>query len=78
MARIWPLFRLFGFKTVYFSERNYLRNIYDTDFEFDYAVSNTEEYFAELFANYMKDSESLKLVAPRSSETMKKIITRWM
>lgn len=68
----------FGFKTVYFSERNYLRNIYDTDFEFDYAVSNTEEYFAELFANYMKDSESLKLVAPRSSETMKKIITRWM
>ena len=39
-----------------------IRILYDRNENFKYAISNSEEYFADIFALYMMDPDALKNV----------------
>ena len=50
------------FMNIYYAERSNFKN----DYNYEYAVSNSTEYFAEAFAEYMKNPQQLKDNTPRT------------
>lgn len=50
------------FMNIYYAERSNFKNNYN----YEYAVSNSTEYFAEAFAEYMKNPQQLKDNTPRT------------
>ena len=65
------------FKMIFEREKFLIRKLYDNDEEFNYAISNSEEYFAEIFALYMINSEALKNCAFESFKIIDDIVKRW-
>lgn len=68
--------RLF-FKRVFHAEKENLKGFYKEKSDYDYAVSSPEEYFAELFANYLNDRNLLSSFVPKSVRIMEEIINNW-
>lgn len=66
------------FKKVFFEEKEAFHKVVKDEAEYNYAISNTEEYFAELFAYYMEDYNLVKICVSKSYEIMKSIIMRWL
>ncbi len=67
----------FFFKLAYNSEKAKLKQLYKYTEEYNYAISSTEEYFAEIFAHYLNDSATLGILAPRSMQQLEKIVRKW-
>lgn len=65
------------FKTIYNKEKMSIRNLYDSNEEFEYGISNSEEYFAEVFALYMTNPEALRKCAFESFNFMSDVVKRW-
>jgi len=65
------------FKIVFNKEKMSIRNLYDSNEEFEYGISNSEEYFAEIFALYMKNAEALKRCAYASFNIISEVVRRW-
>ena len=65
------------FKTIFNKERMKIRNLYDNIEEFEYGISNSEEFFAEIFALYMMNSEVLKKCAYESFNIISEVVERW-
>lgn len=65
------------FKTIYNNEKMFLRSLYESNDEFEYGTSNSEEYFAEIFALYMNNQETLKNHVFKSFEFMQNVVLKW-
>lgn len=67
----------FAFTGYFFMEKENLKEFYKEKSDYDYAISCCEEYFAELFANYINDKNRLCKFVPKSVQMMEKIINNW-
>ena len=65
------------FKTIFNRERMSIRILYDRNANFKYAISNSEEYFADIFALYMMDPDALKKCAYESFNIISEVVKRW-
>lgn len=65
------------FQIDFYAEKNNLRKIYDNEENYNYAISSTAEYFAEIFANYINDSMVIRTIVPKSVKELEKIIKKW-
>lgn len=66
-----------SFKRIYNKEKNLIKILYESNEEFEYAISDNHEYFAEIFALFMKDPNMLKKNAFDSYRFMQNTISRW-
>lgn len=65
------------FTTIYKNERMAIRSLYSINEEFQYAVSNSEEYFADTFALYMINPHGLQKCAPESYNAINNVVRGW-
>lgn len=66
-----------SFTTVYKKERMAIRSLYDNNEEFEYVISNSVEYFADIFALYMTNPEVLQKCALESYNVINDVVKRW-
>lgn len=57
-----------SFQKIYIKERKRLKKLYKDKVQYEYAISNTLEYFASLFAFYMQKDKLLEKCVPESYE----------
>lgn len=67
----------FFFKKVYHSEKMKLKDLYEFEEGFNYAISSEEEYFAEIFAYYINNSNEISILVPESTQFIRKIVRKW-
>lgn len=65
------------FVLCFHKEKKQLKYLYDFAEEYEYIISSSEEYFAELFAIYMTDPVKMKQRVPLSYDIMNKVVRRW-
>ncbi len=66
-----------SFTTIYKNERMAIRSLYTINEEFQYAISNSEEYFADTFALYMINPQGLQKYAPKSYSAINNVVIEW-
>ena len=66
-----------SFATIYKNERMAIRSLYNIDGEFQYAISSSEEYFADTFALYMINPHGLQKYAPKSYSAINNVVIEW-
>lgn len=66
-----------SFKIIFAQEKQDFHKVCKDEAEYAYAISNSEEYFAELFAYYIKNSNELKCAVPSSYEFMHRLVSKW-
>lgn len=65
------------FRNLYQFEKERLKKFYKSEQDFTYAISSEEEYFAEIFAAYIDDSDLISKFVPKSVQFIREIIQKW-
>jgi len=66
------------FTRIFFEEKEDFHKVIKNESSYKYSVSGIEEYFAELFAYFMKNRNLVRNCVPKSYETMHKIVNKWL
>lgn len=67
----------FSFKTIFYAEKNFFNKLYANNELFRYGTSDSKEYFAEVFCNYMANPLALKNCAYQSFKFIDDILKKW-
>lgn len=65
------------FITAYKNERMNIKVFYDDNEEFEYAISNNVEYFADVFSLYMINPNKLQKYVPKSYNVINNVLRKW-
>lgn len=65
------------FTSAYKKERMAVKSLYDSTEEYNYGISNSVEYFADIFAFYMAKPNVLQIYAPESYNVINSVVRKW-
>lgn len=54
-----------------------VKSLYDSTEEYNYGISNSVEYFADIFAFYMAKPNVLQIYAPESYNVINSVVMKW-